>query len=104
MIATAGGIAAGRQWDVADPEAVRQAVAAMQTEFGGVDVLVNNTAWFPARASLAEIPEETWEKCLAVNVTGPFLMSRCMQWFRMGVACRRLKSVSHGGCTPGERR
>ena len=27
-----------------------------------------------------------------------------MQLFRAGVACRRLKSVSHGGCTPGERR
>ena len=76
MIATAGGIAASRQCDVADPEAVRAAVAAMQADFGGVDVLVNNAAWFPARAPLAEIPQETWEKCLAVNVTGPFLMSR----------------------------
>ena len=77
MIAAAGGIAASRQCDVADPEAVRAAVAAMQADFGGVDVLVNNAAWFPVRAPLAEIPEETWEKCLAVNVTGPFLMSRC---------------------------
>ena len=75
-IAAAGGTATGRECDVANPEAVRGAVAAMQAEFGGVDVLVNNAAWFPARAPLAEIPEETWEKCLAVNVTGPFLMSR----------------------------
>ena len=37
---------------------------------------VNNAAWFPPRARLAEVPEQTWEKCLAVNVTGPFLMSR----------------------------
>ena len=61
MIAAAGGIATGRQCDVADLEAVREAIAAMQAEFGGVDVLVNNAAWFPARAPLAEIPQETWE-------------------------------------------
>ena len=76
MIVAAGGTAVGRQCDVADPEAARQAVAAMAADFGGIDVLVNNAAWFPARAPLAEIPVETWEKCLAVNVTGPFLMSR----------------------------
>ena len=76
MIAAAGGTAVGRHCDVSDPQAVRQAIAAMQAEFGGVDVLVNNAAWFPARAPLAEIPEETWEKCIAVNVTGPFLTSR----------------------------
>ena len=76
MIGDAGGTAVGRQCDAADPEAVRQAIAAMQAEFGGVDVLVNNAAWFPDRAPLAEIPEEVWKKCLDVNVTGPFLMSR----------------------------
>ena len=76
MIVAAGGTAVSRQCDVSDPEAARRAVAAMQAEFGGIDVLVNNAAWFPARAPLAEIPEDVWEKCLAVNVTGPFLMSR----------------------------
>ena len=76
MIVAGGGSAAGRRCDVSDPEEARQAIAAMQANFGGIDVLVNNAAWFPARAPLAEIPEEVWEKCLAVNVTGPFLMSR----------------------------
>ena len=76
-IVAEGGSAVARQCDVSDPEAARQAIAAMRTEFGGIDVLVNNGAWFPERAPLAEVPEETWEKCLSVNVTGPFLMSRC---------------------------
>ena len=76
MIVAAGGTAIGRQCDASDPKAVRGAISDMETDFGGIDVLVNNAAWFPARAPLAEIPEEDWEKCLAVNVTGPFLMSR----------------------------
>ena len=75
-IVAAGGEAVGRQCDVSDPRAARQAIADMLEDFGGIDVLVNNAAWFPARAPLAEVPEETWERCLAVNVTGPFLMSR----------------------------
>ena len=76
MIVETGGTAIGLHCDAADPDAVRQAIARMESDFGGIDVLVNNAAWFPARAPLAEIPEEDWEKCLAVNVTGPFLMSR----------------------------
>ena len=76
MIAEAGGTAVGLHCDAADPDAVRQAISRMESDFGGIDVLVNNAAWFPERAPLAEIPEEDWEKCLAVNVTGPFLMCR----------------------------
>ena len=76
MIVAEGGTAVGRQCDVSDPQAARQSIADMLDEFGGIDALVNNAAWFPPRAPLAEVPEQTWEKCLAVNVTGPFLMSR----------------------------
>ena len=75
-IAAEGGDAVGRQCDVSDPEAARQAIADMERDFGGIEVLVNNGAWFPERAPLAEVPEKIWDKCLSVNVTGPFLMSR----------------------------
>ena len=76
LILEAGGTAVGLHCDAAEPEAVRRAIARMESDFGGIDVLVNNAAWFPERAPLAEIPEQDWEKCLAVNVTGPFLMCR----------------------------
>ena len=75
-IAAEGGDAVGRQCDVSDPEAARQAIADMERDFGGIEVLVNNGAWFPERAPLAEVPEKIWDKGLSVNVTGPFLMSR----------------------------
>ena len=57
MIVAEGGTAVGRQCDVSDPQAARQAVTSMQDDFGGIDVLVNNAAWFPPRAPLAEVPD-----------------------------------------------
>ncbi len=65
-----------RQCDVGCPASARTAVAATAAAFGGIDVLVNNAAWFAPRAPLAEVPDDHWEKNLRVNVTGPYLMSR----------------------------
>ena len=61
--------------DVSDEESVRRMVEAVAEEFGRIDVLVNN-----AGISTIVPAEETiladWNKTLAVNLTGPFLMSR----------------------------
>jgi len=61
--------------DVSDEEAVQGMVRHVLESFGCVDVLVNNTgisSIVPAEEnSLAD-----WNKTLAVNLTGPFLMSR----------------------------
>ena len=75
-ICAAGGNAVDCRCDVAAPESARQTIARIQTEFGGIEILVNNAAWSPPLAPLAEIAEEDWNQCLAVNLHGPFLMSR----------------------------
>jgi NAD(P)-dependent dehydrogenase (short-subunit alcohol dehydrogenase family) len=54
--------------DVSDEEAVREMVRGVMENFGRVDVLVNNAG------VSAIVPAE--ETTLAVNLTGPFLMSR----------------------------
>ena len=76
MITTSGGVAIGRQCDVSDPEATRSAVAAMEADFGGIDVLVNNAAFFATRMPLGELDEALWARTIAVNLSGSFLMSR----------------------------
>ena len=76
MIAEAGGSARARHCDVSDPEAARGAVAAMDSDFGGIDVLVNNAAFFATRMPLGELDEALWTRTLEVNLSGPFLMSR----------------------------
>lgn len=43
------------------------------SEFGGIDVLVNNAGIFP-RADLHETNEMFWEKVLGINLKGAYLM------------------------------
>lgn len=57
--------------DVRDRGSVEAAVAATVERFGGLDVLVNN-AGVGAPRTIDQLDEETWQRTLDVNLTGPF--------------------------------
>ena len=76
MVTASGGSAVARQCDVSDPESARRALAAMEADFGGIDVLANNAAFFATRMPLGELDEALWVRTVEVNLSGPFLMSR----------------------------
>ena len=61
--------------DVADPDADARSVAAVEKRFGRIDALINNagTAVFKP---LLETRFEEWQRVLAVNLSGPFLMTQ----------------------------
>jgi len=61
--------------DLADPESVREAVAAVFDEFGQIDILVNNAGLFES-ARLEEISVAQWDRMFAANTRGPFLMAQ----------------------------
>lgn len=61
--------------DVSDEMAVREMVRGVMESFGRVDVLVNN-AGISAIVPAEQTPLADWNRTLAVNLTGPFLMSR----------------------------
>jgi NAD(P)-dependent dehydrogenase (short-subunit alcohol dehydrogenase family) len=61
--------------DVADPGAVRAAVAEVAAVLGPVDVLVNN-AGIAESAAFAKSDLPHWEKHLKINATGPYLLTR----------------------------
>jgi 2-deoxy-D-gluconate 3-dehydrogenase len=61
--------------DVSNEAEVERAIGAVMNEFGGLDILVNS-AGTAIRKPSAELPLEDWDKVIAVNVTGTFLMSR----------------------------
>jgi 3-oxoacyl-[acyl-carrier protein] reductase len=61
--------------DVADPRALDGAVAEVERTLGPVDVLVND-AGIALRRDVAEMTDAEWDRVLAVNLSGPFYLSR----------------------------
>ena len=62
--------------DVSDEAAVERAIADVLRTTGRIDILVNNAALYStlAPASFSEIDVALWDKVMAVNLRGPFLM------------------------------
>ncbi len=62
--------------DVSDEPSVKALVAATIERFGKIDVLVNNAALYAPlqETKCTEIDAELWDKVMAVNLRGPFLM------------------------------
>lgn len=61
--------------DVTDAAACEAAVARCERELGGLEVLVNN-AGVAASHKFTELDLATWRQILAVDLDGPFLMTR----------------------------
>jgi 2-hydroxycyclohexanecarboxyl-CoA dehydrogenase len=55
--------------DVSNREQISEAVARTVTEFGGLDVLINNAA-VREYFSIAEAPDESWKRIIATNIVG----------------------------------
>jgi NAD(P)-dependent dehydrogenase (short-subunit alcohol dehydrogenase family) len=72
---SAGSEALSVPGDVSDEASVCRMVGAVMDEFGRIDVLVNN-AGISAIVPAEETTLEEWNRTLAVNLTGPFLMCR----------------------------
>ncbi|PYP89287.1 MAG: hypothetical protein DMF61_03465 [Blastocatellia bacterium AA13] len=71
-----GGRAIAVRADVADELAVKDLVAATLTEFGRIDVLVNNAGIIGPTAAVVQIEREDWDRTIAVNLTGAFLCAK----------------------------
>ena len=75
-IATGGGTAAASLGDVSVEADANRMVAEAVERFGRLDILVNNAAapQGPDRADVADIPAEVFDRVIAVNLRGPWLM------------------------------
>ena len=68
--------AACHTFDVSDEAAVKRLVEATLARFGRIDILVNNAALYATLPPVkcTEIEVDLWDRVMAVNVRGPFLM------------------------------
>lgn len=67
-----GGQAIAIQADVSDATAVGALFDAAQSEFGGIDVLVNNAGIMTPGGPLAETSDEFFDRHMAINLKGTF--------------------------------
>lgn len=87
-VKAAGRRALAMRADSADPEQVDQLFAAIDREFGRIDVLVNNAAILARQSRTEDLPFERMQRIFAVNAIGPIL---CAQQ-----AVRRMSHRHHG--------
>jgi NAD(P)-dependent dehydrogenase (short-subunit alcohol dehydrogenase family) len=76
-VRAAGGEAIGIGHDVTSADSCAQAVARAREAFGQVDALVNN-AGISQRIALAELDEADWDRMIAINLKGVYLMTRAV--------------------------
>lgn len=74
-IEAAGGRAIAIEADAGNPAAVRAAVAVTAGTLGGLDILVNN-AGLGLGGAIEDIAFDTYERMIAVNVTGVFVATQ----------------------------
>lgn len=66
-----------QQLDVSDYEAVAAFFAEVEERYGTMDILVNN-AGVRRDAVVAMMKEEDWRRVIDVNLTGGYIMSKCV--------------------------
>ena len=66
----------GRCAHVAKQEDLRELVKQAESQFGPVNLLVNNAGTNPFYGPLVEAEEWAWDKTMDVNLKGPYLLSR----------------------------
>jgi NAD(P)-dependent dehydrogenase (short-subunit alcohol dehydrogenase family) len=71
-----GSDAIGLQTDVTDPAACDALVATAVERHGRLDVLAVATAVMSAQSLLKDLDPAEWDRVMAVNAKGPFLLSR----------------------------
>lgn len=77
VVDEAGGadVAIALEGDVTKREDMERAVKQLVDKFGRLDIAVNN-AGIEIKRPFLEVPDEEWDRVVAVNLRGPFLVSQ----------------------------
>jgi NAD(P)-dependent dehydrogenase (short-subunit alcohol dehydrogenase family) len=89
--------------DVADPESVDRLMQTVKREFGHLDILINNAGVSHAMAPVERLPIAEWQRVIATNLTGMFLVTRAaLPIMRAGGTIANNLSVAAKGVFTGE--
>lgn len=87
------------QADLTHADEIRHAADAVTTEFGGLDLLVNNAGFFASEA-MEEITAEEWDRMFATNTRAPFLVAQALHAVLKKAHGRIVNIGSLGGIHP----
>ncbi|RZU43389.1 SDR family NAD(P)-dependent oxidoreductase [Edaphobacter modestus] len=85
--------------DLRDPEGIDEALAEVISQFGRLDLVVNNAGVFESVA-LEDISVEQWDRIFATNTRAPFLVARAALPHLRAVQGRIVNIGSLGGMHP----
>jgi 3-oxoacyl-[acyl-carrier protein] reductase len=101
-ITGAGGRAFALKGDLTNASDVAQLVTRAATEFGSIDVLVNNSGGLIARKTIAEMPLDHWQAVMDLNLTSTFLMTNaCLAHMKTGAIVNIASQAGRDGGGPG---
>lgn len=101
-ITDAGGSAFALKGDLSSQEGVSALVDKTVSEFGGIDVLVNNTGGLVARKTIAEMDLAHWQTVMDLNLTSIFLMVKaCLPHMKKGTIVNLASQAGRDGGGPG---
>lgn len=87
--------------DVSDVKAVDEMVEDVYRKFGRIDILVNNAYISGGYAIVTETTQETWDKVIAVNLTGYFNCARAVAKKMIPAKYGKIINISSGAGTDG---
>lgn len=100
-IQTKGFNAVAYSADVSDNKSVDDLVEDVFKKFGRVDILVNNAYISGGYAIVTETSQETWDKVIAVNLTGAFLFAKAVAKIMIPQKSGKIINISSGAGTSG---
>lgn len=101
-IKAAGGRAVPIACDVTDEESVRNAVADAINRLGHIDILLNN-AGVAIAGAVDELSEADWDKVVATNLKGMFLMCKHVVPFMKDMGGGKIVNVSSVNAIIGDK-
>jgi len=102
-IRAGGGQAVAVRTDISRAQDTAAMAQAAVREFGGIDALVNNASMMSAlgRRPWTEIPEEEWDRVMAVDLRGLFLCCRAVHPHMVKRGKGKIVNVSSGRVLEG---
>ena len=102
QITAQGGRAFTLKGDLTKPEGIDALISKTMSDFGGINVLVNNAGGLIARKTISEMALAHWNAVMELNLTSTFLMTKaCLAHMETGTIVNLASQAGRDGGGPG---